>query len=229
MPRARLALPLTLPLLLLALAGSAAAGYHKYVDRNGVVVFVDDESKVPPEYRKGLTTYQDEIDRLPPEERAAALEERQRKRREQDEVDRLRREEAARAKELQSLMTPVVIRGNQVLVPVEISYRGRRASLSLLLDTGASSTVLYHTAVEKLSFERGEQGVAQLAGGHMVATLKVRLSSLKVGPLELPDWPAVILEQRGPGSGFDGLLGMDVLRRRHYQIDYQQQLLLWQP
>jgi len=46
--------------------------------------------------------------------------------------------------------TQVIIRGNQVLVPVILGYRGRQTEALLLLDTGASITVLYQDIADQV-------------------------------------------------------------------------------
>lgn len=127
-----------------------------------------------------------------------------------------------------SRTTPVKVYGNQVLVPVEISDGHRQITARLLLDTGASQTVFHRRVVDPLQMKSMGKGWAQLAGGQFIATERVRLDSLVIGPYTW-EAPAVsLIEVTGSALQFDGLLGMDFLKKHHYRIDFQQQLIHWQ-
>jgi len=129
----------------------------------------------------------------------------------------------------ESLITPVKIYGNQVLVPVEINDGNRRISARLLLDTGASQTVFHRQTIASLQTKFLGKGWSRLAGGQLIATEKVRLASLQIGP-HTWETPAVyLIEISDSDAPFDGLLGMDFLRKHPYRIDFQQQLIHWQP
>jgi hypothetical protein len=39
----------------------------------------------------------------------------------------------------------------------------------------------------------------------------------------------MVIEHQGPAVGSDGLLGMDFLMNVRYRIDYERQLILWEP
>src|SRR6266568_4044726 len=80
----------------LLLPGELRAEFYKYVDRAGTVHFVDDESKIPVEYRDAADTYKDKYDDLPERERALLLE---KERREREESQREEAERQARQKQ----------------------------------------------------------------------------------------------------------------------------------
>jgi|LGVE01.1.fsa_nt_gb hypothetical protein len=127
-----------------------------------------------------------------------------------------------------SLTTSVKVYGNQVVVPVEISDGQRQVSARLLLDTGASKTVFHHRIVAPLRTKLLGRGWARLAGGQLIATDMVRIKTLTVGPYTWGTPTVSLIELSGQDAPFDGLLGMDFLRKHHYRIDFQQQLIHWQ-
>lgn len=128
-----------------------------------------------------------------------------------------------------SRTTPVEVQGNQVLVPIEISDGQRQIRTRLLLDTGASQTVFHRRTVAPLQTKLLGKGWSRLAGGQVIATDKVRLESLKVGPYTWKSPTVYLIDLSDSDPPFDGLLGMDFLREHHYRIDFEQQLIHWQP
>ncbi|MBL0700453.1 MAG: clan AA aspartic protease [Desulfosarcina sp.] len=208
----------------------------KYSDKNGRTCFVDDESKIPPEYFEDSTVYQDRFENLSEEERLKILEREARLAREKEEF--LEREEealkkaeelAAREKYLKSLETEVAIIGNQVLVPVVLGYGGREIKARLLLDTGASITALHSELAEKLSFGNSRKIVLQGAGGNLLNAALVKLNYIKVGPVKKLDVYAGIIDRNGPSVNHSGLLGMNFLRGLDYTIDFKQKTIKWKP
>jgi len=234
--RQLLALTLLTALLLPVVAG---AEFYSYEDRSGTLHFVDDQSKIPKEYRQKLQVRKDKYDDLPEEERALMLEndrqERDATRRreaEQQERSRLARSEKEKREALErqrlALATPVVIIGRQVFVPVKLSNGSAETEALLLLDTGASSSVISPEVAARLNIEQTENVRARVVGGRELLVKKTVLKQMQVGPVQRAEQEVMIISQRGGGFG-DGLLGMNFLAGLKYTIDFQKQTINWMP
>jgi len=122
---------------------------------------------------------------------------------------------------------PLTPAGNQFLVDVWVN---EDTQLRLLIDTGASLTVITPEALEALGIELGETARrvrVNTAGGPVEApVLRIdslavgdyKVSSLDAGVIELPDMPDV-----------DGLLGMNFLRHFQFFIDQHEHQLRLSP
>jgi len=185
-----LLLMLSLPLL----SRTARADFFQYTDQNGTVVMVDDESKVPPKYRKKTRTTK-----------------------------------AGPAGESKSTAVRLN-RGNQALVPVRLSYRNTTVDAWLLLDTGATVTMISSSLADRLGIkpDSTESRLAQVADGRVVQTFRTRVDSLAVGPKLKYNAEVAIMPSDGPAMGFDGLLGMNFLGDYRYHLDVNSQAIEWQ-
>lgn len=214
-------------LLLLTEPGSAIS---TYVDDDGSIVFVDDVSKVPGRYLDRSQTV-DWLRELTAEEKSEQAE-RLSNAREQRKNERDQKRRALATQEQSKLYrTPVVIRGNQVLVPVEVAYGNRTAHLNLLLDTGASRTLFHKRSLARLDID-ADAGVSTHGvgvGGYRIETQMINFRSIAVGPFKAEGAPAFVIEHKNPKIGYDGLLGMDFLRFLNYEIDFSAQMIHWQP
>ena len=224
--RKRLVLSGILASLALCLDLSQAA-FYKYVDRNGQTRYVDDAGKIPPEYRQNLTTYKERDDHLTPEEREAL-------RRSQRQTpagaappvasppgdaspSRSEHFTGSRNSDADTFETTVIIRGNQVLVPVTLNYEGNQVEALLLLDTGASMIALHEEVARGLRIRDTQQGTAQVVGGKNIPFKLATLSFVQVGPVRVNNLRAGIIRHRGGRSHFKGAAGNEFPSQRGLQ------------
>jgi predicted aspartyl protease len=136
------------------------------------------------------------------------------------------------AKEPGTVSTPgetrVVVKGNQVLVPVLLGHAGREIEVLLLLDTGASITTIDRAALKKLPIETSEKARLLVPGGQTVDADLVRLGYLKVGPHKRAGLEAAVIDHRGPAVDYQGLLGMNFLKDVTYRLDLKRRVIRWQ-
>ena len=226
-------------------AGPVAAEFYKYTDRQGRTHYVDEIWKIPGEYRDQVDRYREKYDHLDPGEKAQAVQaeaERQRTieheqqqqieyrirdlRRQEDE-ERQRRAEHDRLQEMRATETPVTIANNQILVPVAFANGGLETSAQLIMDTGATHTVLYRPIANLLNILTVAKGQSKVAGGQAVHSEVGKVDAMRVGPITARDFPVVILSFEGGTPAYGGLLGMDFLSRVDYTIDYDSQVMRW--
>ena len=124
--------------------------------------------------------------------------------------------------------TPVIIDGNKVFVPVTLSFHGRSAEAHLLLDTGASITSINGRLASQLGIEASDvqQGKTSVADGRSLRSYLFVADSLTVGSRTMPYIQTSILTGSG-GKEFDGLLGMDFLRKFRYHVNFDRSVIEW--
>jgi len=87
----------------------------------------------------------------------------------------------------------------------------------LLVDTGASQTVISPRVAAELGLEGGGEVTATLADGKQAAGRFYIMDSVSVGASRVEKTPVVVLDAPGPEA--DGLLGMSFLRNFVVQLD----------
>jgi predicted aspartyl protease len=127
--------------------------------------------------------------------------------------------------------TKVIITGNHVLVPVTLEYKGRTVNAALVLDTGASVTMINTDIADQLGIEPSEtvKGEGQVVGGTFVQAAFARLGYVNVGPHTKRNMIVSIIEEKGLRERRDGLLGLDFLRGMKYYVDFKKGVINWGP
>jgi len=126
--------------------------------------------------------------------------------------------------------TKIIVRGNQVLIPVKIAYDRRETSIYLLMDTGASGTAIHSNIADQLyiNLYKAQKAKAGIVGGGMIDASIVMVDSLQIGPHIIKNCNVAFIPHEGRTVNFDGLLGMDVLGRFGYKIDLTKQTITWE-
>jgi predicted aspartyl protease len=233
-----ISLALTIPV-----GQNVQAEFYKYIDKEGVLRFVDDPSKIPPEHRKSIKAYQERYDHLSNGEKQDKIEEEQLEGT-NDENERVSERPFSEQPSLpkvndsdltdysqqdENLETPVVIRGNHVLVPATLGYEDNEVQALLLLDTGATIIALHESIADQLNITSYRVAKAQVAGGKTVRFKLARLSYIQIGPKRIENIQAGIIKYKGPKVDHNGLLGMNFLRRYQYRVDYKRRVIKWGP
>ncbi len=211
--------------LVLLLALPAAAEFYRYTDAEGQVHYVDDPRHIPDSRLDTMRVYKEEQSGVSP----TGTDQDKRRRRAEDaaavSID-------ADAKQPSSptpavVESPVIVRGNQVLVPVEISHLGRKTQANLLLDTGASFTILHQGAARRIMLAGRETREAFVVGGSRIPIRMAEADYLRIGPYRIVNPQLAIIQHRGPDQGYHGLLGMDILRALDYTLDIDRGVIVW--
>ena len=211
-----------LGILLSSVHLSAYSTIYPYVNAAGRKIYVDRLSQVPAKYKNQLrekAIKEKSIDPIQQEKHAvenAALAQKMAAR-------NAKRKLLALSKRMK---TKVQIHQNKVIVPVNISHAGNKKIVNLLLDTGATSTVLNVDTLPNFNPESARQTYAQVAGGGLIKTWLLSLNSLSFGPVNFDDKNVLMIDHQGASSS-DGLLGMDVLSKLDYKINFRDSHIIW--
>jgi hypothetical protein len=115
---------------------------------------------------------------------------------------------------------PVRFAGRAAIVTALLN---NNVNASLILDTGATVTVISRRIASLLSLRLSGNMTGHTVGGPISAPV-ARLGSLKIGTAEVSEL-SVIVHDFSPHPGIDGLLGMDFLGQFQIRLDSQKQLL----
>jgi hypothetical protein len=126
--------------------------------------------------------------------------------------------------------TPISIENNKVFVPVTLGYDGHEIETTLVFDTGAGSIVLHEDTARQLGIDQAQASQGEGVGGIKIATQTIHLAYVQVGPNRKENLRADIVAYEGaPDTDYNGLLGMNFIRGLDYTIDFDQQVIRWQP
>jgi predicted aspartyl protease len=127
-------------------------------------------------------------------------------------------------------ITNIIVKGNQVLVPVTLVYNREEVNVNLLLDTGAQGTTINTEIADRLyiNLYKAKKAKAQVVGGSIIEASIVSIDVLKIGPHTIPNKNIAVIAHEGPAVNHDGLLGMDVLGGLGYKIDLAKQVIIWE-
>ena len=107
---------------------------------------------------------------------------------------------------------PLEPKGRLFTVPVSVNGQ----SISMVLDTGANTSLLTDTAVQRLGIAQrwaNSHNSAGVAGGSLRADARLDTMSLGGAPLPVARIPVNSL------PGFDGVLGLDIMKNFDLDID----------
>ena len=125
--------------------------------------------------------------------------------------------------------TPVIIKQNRVFVPVTLGYEGHELETSLVFDTGAGSIVLHENVARQLGIE-GREARGEGVGGVQITTRTTRLNYVQVGPYRKENLRVdIIAYSAEEDADYNGLLGMNFIRGLKYTIDFDEQVIKWNP
>ncbi|WP_299179250.1 retropepsin-like aspartic protease [uncultured Neptuniibacter sp.] len=201
------------------------ARIYEYKDDSGRRIFVDRLSQVPAKYRDQLRSREEEKDQLD----RAALNRLQVERKTKSAALKISVEKARIREAMEKWITPFELRANQILVPVTVVYGSRTGQLTLVMDTGASYTVVHKDSIKPLGAYLRPGGAAMVADGSVVKTQQVTFDRVEIGPYKSTNVTAGVLDFRGGATGSDGLLGMDFLYNARYKLDRENQKIYWDP
>jgi predicted aspartyl protease len=123
-----------------------------------------------------------------------------------------------------AIAVPVRVRGSKVIVAVTFN---NSVAANLLLDTGASRTMISTRIARDLRLHSTGSGVGYGIGGYVTVST-ARMESVKMGEVEMRDLP-VMIHDFSPDPSYEGLLGFDFLSRFHMSLDLQKALLVLTP
>lgn len=123
-----------------------------------------------------------------------------------------------------AILVPVLSAGRSMIVSATLN---QIMSGNLVVDTGATHTVISRRLANLLRLQPFSRGVVHTVGGPVLVGT-ARLDSLKVGAAEVNDL-AILVHDFSPDPRVEGLLGMDFLSRFQVGFDSQKHLIVLSP
>ncbi|VFQ44234.1 retropepsin-like aspartic protease [Desulfoluna butyratoxydans] len=200
-------------------SGTGYAEFYQYRNEDGVICFTDDLSQVPKEEAEKSKVFYDQFDEKP-EEPVVDLKE--------EEMTKEERERKGKpAPVANAPSTRFTFADNKILVRVTIGNNNRTVSAILLLDTGASTTVIHKALARRIGLRNMATGQASVAGGHTIQTGITRADFISLGPKKLENPTITVIPYYGGHTQHEGLLGMDFLKHFPHTIDTANHRILW--
>lgn len=200
-------------ILLFAWPQTGRAEYYKYRDENGVLRFTD---TLPEKYAGRAEVYQEGSAAPLPETSAP-------KPGRPAGPPALTPPSTARPDWAETKFTLLV---NRIVLPVEIVGTRGRATVNLVMDTGAQKTFLWRPAIPSIGLPKiGRIRAAGITGSKYASF--VRVASLNIGPYRLRKAVVATMNPGRYNADYDGLLGMDFLMKVKYEIDFKRQVIIW--
>ncbi|OGU03708.1 MAG: hypothetical protein A2X82_10180 [Geobacteraceae bacterium GWC2_55_20] len=113
---------------------------------------------------------------------------------------------------------------NHVIVAVSVIYKGREVKGQFVFDTGANSSVISPDIARRLDIRDSDTSVAMMQGvGSAGAVSTVVLDAIKLDGKAAGNLEVSVVRF----ANYDGLLGMDFLAGKKFQIDYHGRKIRW--
>lgn len=129
---------------------------------------------------------------------------------------------------MSAVTVPFELKSNLIVLDARINGSPRR----LVLDTGASQTMLDSTAARDLHIDAADRRTARGAGGDIEVSM-APLKSVTVGDARVENLTSIVSDvspiAEKLGGNIDGVLGYDFLSRFRLSIDYAARMLTLDP
>lgn len=209
----------TIAMITLLFSQNSYGEFYQYRNAEGIICFTDDLSKIPDEEVEKKKVYYDQFDQRPAAEGTTPAKE---------EMTRQERNGSPTSSpDSASSFTGFSFIENKILVRVTIGSRRKSTTATLLLDTGASTTVIHESLARRLGLRNRMIGQASIAGGQTIETGITTADFISLGPKRLDTPTLTVIPYSGGRTRHEGLLGMDFLKHFPHTIDTKNRRILW--